>query len=121
VDTVVTRCRGRENDEKHVTAEIYNARNTRQRDGDAKRTTGHSSLSLFFVTQSGHLPVGPAFSLGADSLRAVTRASDRGTASEARHVRDRRDRLGCSARGVLDPEGCLGCSARQSLQFFFAN
>jgi hypothetical protein len=38
VDTVVTRCRGRENDKKYVTAEMYDARNTRQRDDDAKWT-----------------------------------------------------------------------------------
>jgi hypothetical protein len=38
VDKVVTRCRGRENDEKYVTAEMYDAGDTRQRDGDAKRT-----------------------------------------------------------------------------------
>jgi hypothetical protein len=38
MDTVVTRCRGRETDEKRVETEIYDARNTRQRDGDAKQT-----------------------------------------------------------------------------------
>jgi hypothetical protein len=49
MDTVVTRYRGRETNEKRVEAEIYDAKNTRQRDGDAKRMTGQSSLSLFFV------------------------------------------------------------------------
>jgi hypothetical protein len=49
VDTVVTRCRCRETDKKRVEAEIYDAENTRRRDGDAKRTVGRSSLSpLFF-------------------------------------------------------------------------
>jgi hypothetical protein len=38
MDTVVTRCRGRETDEKRVMVAIYDAGNTRQRDGDAKRT-----------------------------------------------------------------------------------
>jgi hypothetical protein len=48
MDTVVTHSRYRENDEKHVAAEIYDAGNTRQRDSDAKRIAGQSSLSLFF-------------------------------------------------------------------------
>jgi hypothetical protein len=48
MDTVVTRCRGSETDEKRVATEIYDARNAWQRDGDAKRTAGRSSLSLFF-------------------------------------------------------------------------
>jgi hypothetical protein len=49
VDTVVTRCRGSETDEKRVATEIYDTGNARQRDGDAKRTAGQSSLSpLFF-------------------------------------------------------------------------
>jgi hypothetical protein len=38
MDTVVTRCRGREIDEKDVAAEIYDAENARQRDGDVKLT-----------------------------------------------------------------------------------
>jgi hypothetical protein len=38
MDTVVTRCRGREIDQKRIAAEIYDAGNARQRDGDAKRT-----------------------------------------------------------------------------------
>jgi hypothetical protein len=42
------RFRGRENDEKRIAAEIYDAGNARQRDGDAKRTVGRSSLSLSF-------------------------------------------------------------------------
>jgi hypothetical protein len=49
MDTVVTHCRGSETDEKHVVTEIYDAENAWQRDGDAKRTAGRSSLSLFFV------------------------------------------------------------------------
>jgi hypothetical protein len=49
MDTVVTRCRGSETDEKCVTTEIYDAGKARQRDGDAKRIVGQSSLSLFFV------------------------------------------------------------------------
>jgi hypothetical protein len=48
VDTVVTLCRGRETDEKHVSAEIYDAGDERQCDGDAKRMAGQSSLSLSF-------------------------------------------------------------------------
>jgi hypothetical protein len=40
MDTVVTLCRGRETDEKRVTAEIYDAGNARQCDGNAKRTVG---------------------------------------------------------------------------------
>jgi hypothetical protein len=40
MDTVVTRCRGSETDEKRVATEIYDAGNARQRDGDAKRTAG---------------------------------------------------------------------------------
>jgi hypothetical protein len=35
---VVAHCRGRETDEKRVTAEIYDAGDARQYDGDAKRT-----------------------------------------------------------------------------------
>jgi hypothetical protein len=46
MDTVVTRCRGREIDKKCVAAEIYDAGNARQRDGDAKRTKKFVS---FFV------------------------------------------------------------------------
>jgi hypothetical protein len=38
MDTVVTRYRGREIDEKDVAVEIYDAGNARQRDGDAKLT-----------------------------------------------------------------------------------
>jgi hypothetical protein len=38
MDTVVTRYRGREINEKDVAAEIYDAKNARQRDGDAKLT-----------------------------------------------------------------------------------
>jgi hypothetical protein len=49
VDTVVTRCRGRETDEKRVAAEIYDAGDARQHDGDAKWTAGRSSVSPFFV------------------------------------------------------------------------
>jgi hypothetical protein len=49
MDTVVTRCRGSETDEKRVATEIYDAGNARQCDGDAKWTAGRSSLSLFFV------------------------------------------------------------------------
>jgi hypothetical protein len=37
MDTVVKLCRGRETDEKRVAAEIYDAGNARQRDGNAKR------------------------------------------------------------------------------------
>jgi hypothetical protein len=48
VDIVVTRCRDSETDEKRVATEIYDAGNARQRDGDAKRTVGRSSLSPFF-------------------------------------------------------------------------
>jgi hypothetical protein len=40
VDIVVTHCHGREIDEKRVAAEIYDAGNARQRDGDAKRMAG---------------------------------------------------------------------------------
>jgi hypothetical protein len=47
VDIVVTRCRDSETDEKRVATEIYDAGNTRQRDDDAKRTAGRSSLSPF--------------------------------------------------------------------------
>jgi hypothetical protein len=49
MDTVVTRCRGSETDKKRVATQIYDAGNARQRDADAKRTAGRSSLSLFFV------------------------------------------------------------------------
>jgi hypothetical protein len=48
VDTLVTCCHGRENDKKHVAAEIYDAGNARQHDDDAKRTVSRSSLSLVF-------------------------------------------------------------------------
>jgi hypothetical protein len=48
MDIVVTRCRGSETDEKRVATEIYDAGNARQRDSDAKRTAGRSSMSLFF-------------------------------------------------------------------------
>jgi hypothetical protein len=37
VDTVLTRCRGRATDEKRVVAEIYDAGDARQYDGDAER------------------------------------------------------------------------------------
>jgi hypothetical protein len=35
--------------EKRVAADIYDAEDARQRDDDAKRTTGQSSLSLFLM------------------------------------------------------------------------
>jgi hypothetical protein len=38
VDTVVTRCCGRETDEKRVTVEIYDTGDARRRDGDVKQT-----------------------------------------------------------------------------------
>jgi hypothetical protein len=119
VDTVVTRCRGRETDEKCVTAEIYDARNARQRDGDAKRTAGQSSLSLFFVfvvrcvlhrklqrtfpiffelKQSGQLALGPACSLGERQLLRYC-AGERSSRRGAMHARDHRGHLGYSARG----------------------
>jgi hypothetical protein len=53
VDTVVTRCRCREKDEKRVAAEIYDAGDARQCDGDAKRTAGRSSLSPFLYLWCG--------------------------------------------------------------------
>jgi hypothetical protein len=53
VDTVITCYRGSETDEKRVTAEIYDAGNAQQRDGDAKRTVGRSSLSPFFYLWCG--------------------------------------------------------------------
>jgi hypothetical protein len=55
MDTVVTRCRGSETDEKCVATEIYDAGNARQRDGDVKWTAGRSSLSLFFVFVVRHV------------------------------------------------------------------
>jgi hypothetical protein len=41
VDTVVTRCRGRATDEKHVATEIYDAGDVWQHGGDAKWTYGN--------------------------------------------------------------------------------
>jgi hypothetical protein len=38
VEIVVTRCRGRETDEKRIATEIYDAGDARQDDGDAKQT-----------------------------------------------------------------------------------
>jgi hypothetical protein len=98
VDTVVTRCRSRENDEKRVAAEIYDAGNARQRDGGAKRMTSQSSLSLFFELRLNKL--GPIGSLGCrDHLRAVAWVNERGTAGETKQAHERGARLGCSDPG----------------------
>jgi hypothetical protein len=109
VDTVVTRCRGRENDEKRVAAEIYDAGNARQRDGGAKRMTGQSSLSLFFRTQTKQT--------WADRLAREQRPSLRCCVGErARH--GGRDQAGARARsssGVQRP----GQRCRKLLFFCF--
>jgi hypothetical protein len=117
MDTVVTRCRGRETDKKYV-----NGRDVQRRKHTAarrRRETGkvvcllffiylwcdrvlHTSPVFFFLLKIGPKLFGPVLRVGADSLRAVTRANDRGQVRarslEDTPARDRGDGLGFSAR-----------------------
>jgi hypothetical protein len=54
VDTVVTRCRGREIGEKHVMTEIYDVGDARQRDGYAERMAARRCRGRGKCSQACH-------------------------------------------------------------------